>query len=1622
MEKYLVLEHIGEGSFGKVYKARRKNTGFTVAMKFITKHGKSEKDIKNLRQEIGILRKLNHENIILMFDAFETEREFCVVTEYAQGELFDILQDDQRLPETTVQQIAKQLVKALHYLHSNRIIHRDMKPQNVLIGSNGRIKLCDFGFARAMSSNTIVLTSIKGTPLYMSPELVKEQPYDGSSDLWSLGVILYELYVGQPPFYTNSIYSLINHIVKDPVKYPADISKEFKSFLQGLLQKNPAKRLNWPHLLDHPFVRETTEDRDKNQLEKSRYAHCGGRAGPRERLESIMGTTDNVLYDTFHDPSVPLVGERKHLPHAIIEQERQKTLINLKDAGRERLDTLRRAESNIVNSAIQIDDRAKSHASNDSICSNIRELSDDKSQNTINYNLPKNRSDGVGSCDVKDKAIGYDKSNVGTLQQKALSDADVAQDRCMPIPKNSHQVQSNAEGKPEKKNYDSKRLHDENLNADLPDPNVFRRSTAESSMYSSGEFDKESFADDCKEMDVHMRSLEVSELIDSPRDSTDKVFDVTSHNGNLDFDRGEVSEVQSVQSGLHTSRHGGSAEFSKRSADETEIIPQNQSPFWMECAKFKLGAIASTSAESLNRVLDFISKQSDITTILEDALSTSTNTSKGEYSFRLGFIRNIFLAGLVVQNLWPVSALEESFIQTHADRQPNFGEAISALGQSVNSTLCKVLPLVLKDAAEYGLNRHFFAHEKNDVREHLPAIIELIGMLAGAVVEIPNCYISPSSLKWHLVSLPVTVSDRWCLVTLLRDILQDSLHSSRIDSGLVILTLQVFGHIIYSATPESLNLLLAQHVPSVLCNFLQKCSKDKLLTSICSVAVETLSMLMHPIGSQWSTGTMSTLPLERVLMIEKSNAIQPSLSVDGYPLTNRSTLCHRLRTLVGEKLIVDNAFRLSVMLHLFVDVHDAFRRSTNSTSMDYAEMLVCILKVIVHASFAVGQHICEGVASHEDGIIVDILLSLACAHVVSTKNVFLQGFSLLLLRQQVFYECISVIYVNKISDACIRAACDAEDVKISVAAVGTLSSIINAFVTEHHRSDFPTGDAAEYKKLNIDSAERKALVSQIVSSCETSELTEILHGLLSFLAKKANDTSRTFNDHDMAGSRFNSSSDPSLWLLGTEFGARQEGVLDSVVLLLALLSESQPESSKRDTGLSFVSLLCQQLQLGGSGELSPIGINSALRYLVVFSSPTWKPTDFTHVQEAEATTILASIKQENVLSLISLLCLPQHLEMTATWAQQNSVKGTSNCDVVSGMVALIGKFLRRTLSQISVIPNSRDAQAAFDSIYRTQLVQCVLEALSGFGSKLSIDAVADLTHVLSELVLTSSRFMSSFIENRGLQILNELPHAIFTPIKNLSNSRAEDALVCALQLASHLARHSDQYHALLSDVLSSHKLAQILVCQSSTARAKVCNLIGNRCRHSAKFYTVLADTVQLKGIKCTIASLVVQCCSDLDTMTRKFACFAIGNAAFHDPSLYQLLAPGIRPLVIALKDSDEKTRANAAGALGNLARNGGSLAEIIAAESVPKALLDLVFACMNDLSSGSPNVSSSRTALFSLGTMAVYTPLRQSLLTMTGPSVEDVVFAISSLDNVDSTILKYLSRLKMKLQSKDQQP
>ncbi|XP_061712135.1 serine/threonine-protein kinase fused isoform X1 [Cydia pomonella] len=254
MENYDIISFVGEGSFGRVFKAKNKETDVVVALKVIRKKGRSSKDLKNLRQECDIQRTLEHPNIIRMIDSFDTESELVVVTEYAEKELHSILAKEGCLNEEQVKKITWDLVSALYYLHSHRVLHRDLKPQNVLLDSSGCAKLCDFGLARIMTNSTHILTSIKGTPLYMAPELIDEKPYDHQADLWSLGCIVYELMAGQPPFCTMSILQLVRMIRHKPVQWPSFISKEARSFLQGLLHKDPMKRMTWPDILAHPFV------------------------------------------------------------------------------------------------------------------------------------------------------------------------------------------------------------------------------------------------------------------------------------------------------------------------------------------------------------------------------------------------------------------------------------------------------------------------------------------------------------------------------------------------------------------------------------------------------------------------------------------------------------------------------------------------------------------------------------------------------------------------------------------------------------------------------------------------------------------------------------------------------------------------------------------------------------------------------------------------------------------------------------------------------------------------------------------------------------------------------------------------------------------------------------------------------------------------------------------------------------------------------------------------------------------------------------------------------------------------------------------------------------------------
>lgn len=216
--------------------------------------GRSGRELKGLRGECEIQRNLQHPNIIRMLDSFETENEIIAVTEFAKTDLHSLLRDGS-LGEPKTQRITYDLVSALYYLHSHRILHRDLKPQNILMDRNMTAKLCDFGFARNMTMGTHVLTSIKGTPLYMAPELLEAKPYDHHADLWSLGCIIYEMLAGEPPFSSTSMIHLVKLIRNQYIKWPSFLTANCISFVQGLLERDTSHRMSWTKIINHPFVK-----------------------------------------------------------------------------------------------------------------------------------------------------------------------------------------------------------------------------------------------------------------------------------------------------------------------------------------------------------------------------------------------------------------------------------------------------------------------------------------------------------------------------------------------------------------------------------------------------------------------------------------------------------------------------------------------------------------------------------------------------------------------------------------------------------------------------------------------------------------------------------------------------------------------------------------------------------------------------------------------------------------------------------------------------------------------------------------------------------------------------------------------------------------------------------------------------------------------------------------------------------------------------------------------------------------------------------------------------------------------------------------------------------------------
>ena len=208
--------------------------------------------------EINIHSKLDHENIIKLYNVHEDNENINIIMEYAEnGNLFELISKEKNgLNESKAFDYFIQVVNAVYYLHNNNIIHRDIKPENILIGNDNKLKLCDFGWAKELTLEN--RSTFCGTVEYMAPEIVGSENYDYSVDIWSLGILLYELLYGHSPFKASNTKNVILNIKTHELNYDdknKKISKSCKDLIQKLLNSNPQKRLKIKDILEHPFIK-----------------------------------------------------------------------------------------------------------------------------------------------------------------------------------------------------------------------------------------------------------------------------------------------------------------------------------------------------------------------------------------------------------------------------------------------------------------------------------------------------------------------------------------------------------------------------------------------------------------------------------------------------------------------------------------------------------------------------------------------------------------------------------------------------------------------------------------------------------------------------------------------------------------------------------------------------------------------------------------------------------------------------------------------------------------------------------------------------------------------------------------------------------------------------------------------------------------------------------------------------------------------------------------------------------------------------------------------------------------------------------------------------------------------
>lgn len=244
LEDFEFMKVVGQGAFGKVFQVRKRGTSEIYAMKVMRKDKIMEKNhAEYMKAERDILTKIQHPFVVQLRYSFQTKYRLYLVLDFVNGgHLFFQLFHQGLFREDLARIYAAEIVSAVCHLHSNGIMHRDLKPENILLDADGHAMLTDFGLAKQFDENTRS-NSLCGTVEYMSPEIVLGKGHDKAADWWSIGILLFEMLTGKPPFIGGNREKVQQKIIKDKIKLPAFLSSDAHSLLKGLLQKDPSKRL-----------------------------------------------------------------------------------------------------------------------------------------------------------------------------------------------------------------------------------------------------------------------------------------------------------------------------------------------------------------------------------------------------------------------------------------------------------------------------------------------------------------------------------------------------------------------------------------------------------------------------------------------------------------------------------------------------------------------------------------------------------------------------------------------------------------------------------------------------------------------------------------------------------------------------------------------------------------------------------------------------------------------------------------------------------------------------------------------------------------------------------------------------------------------------------------------------------------------------------------------------------------------------------------------------------------------------------------------------------------------------------------------------------------------------------